>query len=382
MMSRVLGTAVAVGAVVLLGPSLGAQVRVTPKEAKGGEKQGEPWAEVPATFKGLKIPDWPLPTDLKRWQDSDRARTREALLGCLGELPPRPDPGKVKVVSREDHDGYTLERFEFHNGVDMVVTGVLLLPKGRTGPAPAVVALHGHGSSKESVCTDPKSSQLVGPLLARRGYVVAAIDAAFNGARVGKGPAGARLDKGAYPQELSLFKLYLWQGRCLWGMMLREEQCLIDYLQTRPEVDRDRIGATGMSMGCTRAWWLAAIDDRVKAVVGVACFTRYTELIAHGNLRMHGIYYFVPGVLRHFDTEAIHALIAPRPHLELSGDQDGGAPTDGIEVLEKKLGAVYRLHGKPENFRSVIYKGTGHEYLPEMKAEMAEWFGRHLPAGK
>jgi dienelactone hydrolase len=382
MMSRVLGTALLAGAVVMLGPPLGAQVRVTPKEAKGGQKQGEPWAEVPETFKSMKIPDWPVPTDLKGWQEAGRARTRETLLGCLGELPPRPDPRKVKVVSREDHDGYTLERFEFHNGVDMVVTGVLLLPKDRKGPAPAVVALHGHGSSKESVCTDPKSSQLVGPLLAKRGYVVGAIDAAFNGDRVGKGPAGAKLDKGAYPQELSLFKLYLWQGRCLWGMMLREEQCLIDYLQTRPEVDKDRIGATGMSMGCTRAWWLAAIDERVKAVVGVACFTRYTELIAHGNLRMHGIYYFVPGVLKHFDTEAIHALIAPRPHLELSGDEDGGAPTDGIEVLEKKLGAVYRLHGKPENFRSVIYKGTGHEYLPEMKTEMVEWFERHLPAAK
>src|SRR4051794_1517387 len=44
---------------------LGAQIRVTPKESKGGEKQGEAWAEVPETFKNLKIPDWPVPTDLK-----------------------------------------------------------------------------------------------------------------------------------------------------------------------------------------------------------------------------------------------------------------------------------------------------------------------------
>ena len=144
-------------------------------------------------------------------------------------------------------------------------------------------------------------------------------------------------------------------------------------------MDKDRIGATGMGMGCTRAWWLAAIDDRIQAVVGVACFTRYTELIAQGNLRMHGIYYFVPGVLAHFDTEAIYALVAPRPMLQLSGDQDGGAPTEGVLVLEKKLGAVYGLYKKPAHFRSVIYKDTGHEYLPEMKAEMTAWFERHLP---
>src|SRR5688572_26978541 len=92
---------------------LSAQERITPKAAKGGEKQGEAWAEVPDTFKGMKIPDWPMPTDLKRWQDVDRAKTRATLLRCLGEMPARPDPRKVKVVSKEDHDSYTLERFEF-----------------------------------------------------------------------------------------------------------------------------------------------------------------------------------------------------------------------------------------------------------------------------
>jgi dienelactone hydrolase len=365
---------------LVLPATLSAQVRVMPKEAKGGQPQGEPWAEVPEAYRHMKIPEWPLPTDLKRWQQVDRARTRATLLKLLGEMPARPDPAKVKVLSREDQGDYVLERFEFHNGVDMVVPGILLVPKNRKGPAPAVVGLHGHGSSKESICTDARSSQLIGPLLAKKGYVVAAIGGYFAPGRLGKGPGGKR--ENAAAQEASLFKLCLWQGRTLWGMMLRDEQCLIDYLQTRPEIDKDRIGVTGMSMGCTRGWWLAAIDDRVRAVVGVACFTRYTELIAHGNLRMHGIYYFVPGVLTQFDTEAIYALAAPRPMLMLSGDQDGGAPTDGVVTLEKKLGAVYKLHGKAEHFRSVVYKNTGHEYLPEMKEEMAAWFERHLPVGK
>jgi hypothetical protein len=161
-------------------------------------------------------------------------------------------------------------------------------------------------------------------------------------------------------------------------MMVRDEQCLLDYLETRPEVDRRRIGATGMSMGCARAGWLAALDDRIRVVAGVACFTRYTELIAHG-LRNHSIYFFTPGVLRHFDTEALHALIAPRPHLELCGDCDGTEPLDGIEVLERKVGEVYRLYGQTAAFRTVVYQHTGHEYLPEMKTEVLAWFERHLP---
>ena len=357
-------------------PPLPAQIRVTPEKSKGGVKYGEPWVEVPETFRNLKIPEWPVPLDFKRWQDVDRAKTRATLLECLGEMPPRPDPSKVRIVSKEEHDGYTLERFEFHNGVDMVVPGILMIPKNRKGPAPAVIGMHGHSGSKDEYRPNPKNDLSLGWMLVQRGYVVTAIDAYFNGERVGKGPRG-RLDKDAYGQEMSLFKLHLWQGRTLWGMMVRDEQCLLDYLQTRPEIDKQRIGATGMSMGCTRAWWLAAVDDRVAAQVGVACFTRYTELLAHG--KSHGIYYFVPGMLKHFDTEAIYSLVAPRPMLMLSGDEDAGAPTDGIEVLEKKLAAMYRLYGADDRFRSVVYAKTGHEYLPEMKDEMVAWFEKYLP---
>jgi dienelactone hydrolase len=359
-----------------------AQVRVTPAAPKGGRKPGNR-TDVPGSFRNWKRPDWTMPTDLSRWESVDRAKVRATLLSLMGELPPRPDPGKVTVLSKEDRPGYTLERFQFHNGGDMVVPGILMIPKGLKKPAPAIVGLHGHSGTKDQFCPVSTSTQdqAVGPMLVERGYVVAAIDAYFNGERAGKGPGGPAEAKEP-SQEHSLVKLDLWLGRTLWGMMIRDEQCLLDYLETRPEIDPQRIGATGMSMGCTRAGWLAAVDDRVKAIVGVACFTRYTELIEHGDLARHGMYYFVPGMLRHFDTEALFALVAPRPMLQLTGDQDAGAPTDGIAVLEEKLGALYRLYGRPEQFRSVIYANTGHEYLPEMKAEMIAWFERFLPPGR
>lgn len=351
---------------------------MTPAKSKGGTNYGpyaEPWAGIPDSFRKFNIPEWPTPTDLEHWQKVQRNDVRKILLKCLGDMPPRPAPEKVVVLAKEDHADFTLERFEFHNGVDMVVPGILAIPKNRKAPLPVVLGLHGHSGSKDDYVPNPGNPQALGSLLIKSGYAVAAIDGYFNGQRVGKGPRGER-DK-ADAQELNLFKLHLWQGRTLWGMMLRDEQCLLDYLATRRELDMGRVGATGMSMGCTRAWWLAAIDERVHVIVGVACFTRFEELLAHRS--SHGIYYFVPGILKHFDSEAIYSLVAPRPMLMLSGDQDYNAPPDGVEVLERKVGAVYRLHGKPEAFRSVLYKNTGHEYLPEMKVEMIEWFQRHLP---
>jgi dienelactone hydrolase len=365
---------------VLVAPALAsAQVRVTPAQSKGGlpryAKYAEPGIGIPDTFRDLKIPEWPVPDDLARWQDERRGQVRATLLECLGESPPRPPADRVKITSVEDRGAFTLERFEFHNGVDMVVPGILAIPKVRQGKVPVIVGMHGHSGSKNEYLPNPERENSLGWMLVNSGYAVAAIDGYFNGERVGKGPRGEQDD--AAGQEMTLFKLHLWQGRTLWGMMLRDEQCLLDYLATRPELDMSRVGATGMSMGCTRAWWLAAIDDRVHSIVGVACFTRYTELLAHRS--SHGIYYFVPGILKHFDTEAIYALVAPRPMLMLSGDQDYNAPPDGVEVLEKKIAAVYHLYGKPENFRSVLYTNTGHEYLPEMREEMLRWFQRTLP---
>ncbi|MEN6609028.1 MAG: alpha/beta hydrolase family protein [Bryobacteraceae bacterium] len=338
----------------------------------------EPWDGVPEGFRKLPIGKFKTPANMKEWR-VERERVRAIVVRSLGELPPRPSPPRVKIVSTDRKDGYTVEKFVFHNGVDSEVPGYIAVPSGRSGRLPAILTMHGHGSSKDNMFGYEPTSQYVSETLAKRGFVVLGIDNYFNGERKGTGPAGALevMAKGA-DQEMSLFKLNLWLGRTLWGMMLRDEQIALDYLASRPEVDPRRIGAQGMSMGSTRSWWLAAIDDRIRAVVGVACFTRYEDLIATRNLRAHGIYYFVPGILKHFDSEGVMALIAPRPFLALTGDRDAGSPPTGMKTLEQVLSRVYQVHRKPDNFRSVIYPETGHVYNDDMKQKMVEWFEKHL----
>ena len=61
-----------------------------------------------------------------------------------------------------------------------------------------------------------------------------------------------------------------------------------------------------------------------------------------------------PSILKHFDTEAVYSLVAPRPMLMLSGDQDGGLPLDGIEILERKVGQMYRLHSQLDLVQSLV----------------------------
>jgi len=342
---------------------------------EGRVKYGPAWEGVPEPYRKLAFPEMPIPATRAAWEGR-RPEIRKILHECLGEMPPRPERLRSKILERQKRSGYTVEKVEIDNGFDSVIPSYLVIPDGLQGPAPAILLLHWHSGDKAGPLFSDQVQNVLEPLV-KRGFILLSIDSYFNGERLGTGPAGKAEDN-IDNQRDSLFKLDLWFGRTLMGMMLRDDMIAIDYLASRPEVDRNRIGASGMSMGSTGAWWLGALDERVKAVVGVACFMRYRELVAHGQLRAHAIYFFIPGILKHFDTEAVLGLLAPRPFLALTGDSDPTSPPDGIRILEKKLGAIYGLYGAREKFRSVVYPGVDHTYTPEMKSEMAAWFERWL----
>jgi dienelactone hydrolase len=350
----------------------------TPSATENLWKEQDPWEGVPEYYQEWVYPDFEFPNELSTWK-RERTQVKKTLEGLLGDIPARPKELKVKTILKEEKNGYTLEKFVIDNGIDSWIPGYLAIPTHVKGKFPVVLGLHGHGSSKDNIFGfDSGTAQDVLALLISHGYAVMAIDSYFNGERRGTGPAGTNEMQQRADQESSLFKINLWFDRSLWGMQLRDEQIALDYLVSRPEIDADKIGVEGMSMGSTRAWWLAALDDRVKTVVGVACFTRYKELIEQKQLSAHGIYYFVPGLLKHFDTEAVMGLIAPRPFLALTGDSDRGSPISGMKVLEEKLNTLYSLYDKNENFRSIIYPNTGHVFTDEMKLEMLHWFEKYL----
>jgi lysophospholipase L1-like esterase/dienelactone hydrolase len=334
-------------------------------------------ALVPEAYRKVTVPEFPVPPSKDEWARR-RADVKAKVVASLGDLPPRPVKPLVHLVSVEHRPGFHIERIRLDNGLDGSLSAMLLVPDGLKAPAPAILWLHSSSYDHRQLLV-PNTNGGPTPLgveFVKRGWVVFAPDAAWYGDRAGQGPAGT--SETTTNQQTSQHKLHLWFGRTLWGTFVRDDQVALDYLCTRPEVDVKRIGATGISMGSTRSWWLAAVDDRVAAVVGVACLTRYENLIRHGQLRQHGVYYFVNGLLKHFDTEAVVSLIAPRPVLFLTGELDAGSPADGIQVIEEKAGGVYRAVGSEDQFKSIRYPDIGHTYTPAMRAEMLAWFEKWL----
>ncbi len=324
-------------------------------------------------------PDFKVPQTKSGWE-KQRQKVRQQLWTLLGDLPRRPKVPKVQTLSRQDRGEFVVEKFQFDNEAGATVPGYLLIPKNLKTKAPAILYCHWHGGEyaigKEEVFQARHTPEEPGPGLARRGFVVLAVDAYCFGERSGHGPGGPEEKEG--DGEMSASKFNLWVGRTLWGMILRDDLMALDYLISRPEVDPKRVGVTGISMGATRSWWLMALDERLKTGVAVACLTRYQDLIRHQSLRAHGIYYFVPGLLKHFDTEAVVALLAPRPVLFMTGDKDAGSPPDGIGTIDGVVRSVYKLYGREAQFQNTIYPGLGHVYTPEMWARTLAWFEQKL----
>jgi dienelactone hydrolase len=308
-----------------------------------------------------------LPQTLYAWQ-AQRSHHRQTLSALLGDLPPLFTP-QLHVTSNEKHDGYTLQAFRFDNEADSTVPGWLLIPDGLTAPAPAILYMHAHGGKyargKNELFDDPLMGFSPVPALMSAGYIVMAIDCYAFGERSTVVPVGTM--EPSREVELSWFKKHLWEGRSLWGMIVRDDTLALNALLTHPQVDPARVALTGMSLGGSRTTWLAALDDRPAAVIPVAQMTRYADFAARGQYHRHSVYYYVPGALKSgLDMEILAALAAPRPQTILIGDSDPLSPIEGVRKIDAFTRHIYDLYGAGEQYKTVYYEGVDHAYTPEM----------------
>jgi dienelactone hydrolase len=301
---------------------------------------------------------------------------RQELWSLLGDLPWDHKPAPPQLVRTEKHDGYTLQRWILDlNGIEPV-PALLLIPDHRQNPAPGLLFIHWHAGQydlgKEQLLKGVDVQPAYAPVCAEKGLVTLAIDSWCFGER--------KHDANGRRGEEDAFKEMLWRGRVLWGMMMFDEFRALDFLAGRPEVDPSRLGAFGMSMGSTKTWWLAALDPRVHLTIDVCCLTDFESLIQAHNLSGHGLFYFVPSLLKHFDTAQINALIVPCAHLSVNGRKDLLTPPAGVEKIRDELTPLYRSYGREEDLHIELFD-CAHQELPEMREQILKWMDRYLVAG-
>jgi len=300
------------------------------------------------------------------WQEKERKK----LYRLLGSLPPRRRKITATLVEKTQFCGYHLEKLVLHLNDQEPVPAYFARPLNVSGKIPGILYNHAHGGDyqlgKDELIYGRKGLQTpaYGKVLTDSGYAILCIDCWCFGERRGR-------------SESEVFKEMLWKGKVLWGMMVYDSLRAIDYLVSRPEVDGKRLATMGMSMGSTMAWWVAALDTRIKVCVDLCCLTDYQSLIQARGLDGHGIYYYVPSLLKHFTTARINALIAPRYHLSLAGDYDFLTPTAGLEKIDAELKKIYAGLGASFAWQLQRYP-VGHLETAQMRQEVMKFLHRYL----
>ncbi len=281
------------------------------------------------------------------------AHLKKQIQFAAGLLPmPEKQPIRAQVFGRIERKGYTVEKVLLETMPGFYLGGNLYRPLGRSGPFPAIVSPHGHWAygRLENSATGSVPARCIN--LARQGFVIFSYD------MVGYD------DTMQMPHKATGKREQLW-GFGLLGMQLWDSIRAVDFLESIPDVDRQRIGATGASGGATQILMLQAIDDRIK-------FSSPVNMIS--SIYQGGSPCENAPLLRiGTNNMEIAALMAPRPMLMVSTTQDWTKNTPRVEY--PGMQAMYRLYDKEVNVQTVQIDAP-HNYNRDSREAVYRFFAK------
>jgi dienelactone hydrolase len=298
---------------------------------------------------------------------------RTRILALIGGLPEYRGALNARVTKTTRRDGFAIDHVIFESLPGYFVTANLYRPDG-AGRHPAVLMSMGHWDSGKA------AGQLLSSNLARKGFVVLAYDPVGQGERQQAFDMrlGRSLIGGPTEQHFSNGAAAILMGQSVARYFIHDGMRAIDYLVSRPEVDADRIGATGCSGGGTQTTYIAALDPRVK-VAAVACYMNSFRTLFAGSVGDSE--QSVPGFLAAgLDQSDYVELFAPRPWLITSTEEDFFTPAGARQVFDEAQ-HWYGVFDAQDRVKWVVGPG-GHGTPLVVREAIYDWMIRWLAEGK
>ena len=305
---------------------------------------------------------------LAEWQEKQKVY-RQQLFEMLG-LDPLPEKTdlKAEITKTVEGDGFKVHNLHFQSLPGLYVTANLYVPNEVKEKLPAILYVCGHGEVKKDGISYGNKVHYHhhGAWFARNGYVCLIIDSLQLGEIEGIHHGTYRYDR------------WWWLNRGYTPAGVEAWNCIraLDYLQTLPEVDPERLGVTGRSGGGAYSWWIAALDERIKVAVPVAGITDLQNHVVDGCVDGHCDCMYFVNTFR-WDYPMVAALVAPRPLLISNTDSDGIFPLDGVYRTFQKVRKVYALYGKEKDVALNITAGP-HQDTQELRIHAFRWFNHYL----
>jgi dienelactone hydrolase len=241
----------------------------------------------------------------------------------------------------------------------------LLLPKHSPKPLPVVLAFHGHGYGVKDIVglwedgeernTPDGYHKDFAIELCRAGFAVAAPEIACFGERQ---TDFSYLNTSLEPpvptscSHAAMLAFHL--GITVVGMRVHDGMRLVDYLETRPELDTQRLGAMGISGGGMHTFFSTCLDERIKACVISGYYATFKDSILAMS---HCACNFVPGLAQFGEMYDLAGLIAPRPMLVEAGDHDNIFPLQAVKESVERARAVYGIFGAGSHVQTDYFEG-------------------------
>ena len=301
-----------------------------------------------------------------------QAEVKAALARVLGPFPER-TPLNARVTRTIDKADFRIEHIVFESRPNFYVTASLFLPRKLSGKAPAVLNVIGH---TDIAFRSPFYQHLILNLV-RKNFIVFAMDPIGQGERLQyfDPQLGRSLIGGATSEHSYLGKQCFLTGDSAANYFTWDGIRAIDYLQSRPEVDPERIGVTGISGGGTQTSYISAVDERVKvaAPANYICgLRRLYESIGPQD----GEQNFNAGVLNGLDHADFLEVRAPRPTLMLATTRDFFSIQGARETYQEARKAFEAL-GAPDHL-AMTEDDAGHDYTKKNLEALYAFFQKHL----
>tara|TARA_B100000029_G_scaffold515987_1_gene625960 strand:+ start:1789 stop:3645 length:1857 start_codon:yes stop_codon:yes gene_type:complete len=262
-----------------------------------------------------------------------------------------------QIFGKIERDDYTVEKVYFESYPGFFCTGNLYRPRGKDGPFPAIVSPHGHWARGR--LENIERGSIPGRCInfAKQGYIIFSYD------MVGYNDSGQQVDHRSFPNSESEA---IW-GISLLGLQLQNAIRSIDFLQTLPDVDPDRIACTGASGGGTQTFMLMAIDDRIKVSAPVNMISAHMQ----GGCLCEN----APNLRLDFSNIEIGAMMAPRPLLLVSATGDWTKDTPDVEY--PAIRSIYQHFGATDKIHQVQIDAE-HNYNKASREAVYQWFAKWL----
>jgi dienelactone hydrolase len=270
------------------------------------------------------------------------------------------DPQVLGVLER---DGYRVERMLLQTRPGCYATATAYVPTRTAGPFPAVLCVHGHwaGARRDPVV----QSRCIG--LAKLGFLAFTLDA------WGAGERGTQIGQNEY--HGGLLGASLWPvGTPLHGLQLFDNVRALDYLQSRPDVDAQRLGCTGASGGGNQTTYLSAFDERIQCAVPVCSVGTFESYLSTACC----VDEVLIGGLTFAEEGDLLGSIAPRALMVITASKDvyHFAPEASAKALDRAK-PYFRAHQAETRVRHAIFD-SGHAYNQPMREAMYGWMKRWL----